>query len=124
MGLIFYSSFMAIFLIATWRLVKAVQTDRRWQLRGVAYGALGAIVAFNVSSVAHFNFGDGEVVMVFWLLTGLAFAVRRIASETRDTELQGLVTTPPLQDRSNKNRSPERATASESSVRAAKAKPS
>ena len=124
MGLIFYSSFMAIFLVVTWRLVKSVQTDSRWQLRGIAYGALGAIVAFNVSSVAHFNFGDGEVVMAFWLLTGLAFAVRRIASGTHDTDLQGLETTPPLQDRSNKNQFPEQATTSESSVRAAKAKPS
>ena len=45
---------------------------------GVALGVLGAVVGFNVSSLVQFNFGDGEVAMTFWLLTGLAFGVRRL----------------------------------------------
>ena len=123
LGLVFYCSFMTIFLLTTWRLVKMVQSDSRWRLRGVAHGALGAIVAFNVSSLAHFNFGDGEVVMAFWLLTGLVFAVRRIAFESRGPERPEQASTPPSQHSSNRNRLREQAAASESSVRAARAKP-
>jgi O-antigen ligase len=123
LGLVFYYSFMTMFVLKTWRLIKMVQSDSRWQLRGIAHGGLGAIVAFNVSSFAHFNFGDGEVVMAFWLLTGLAFAVRRIAFETRAPERPEQMSAPPSRDSSNRSRLRGQAAASESSVRAARAKP-
>jgi O-antigen ligase len=123
LGLVFYYSFMTIFVLKTWRLIKIVKSDRRWQLWGIALGGLGAIVAFNVSSFAHFNFGDGEVVMAFWLLTGLAFAVRRIAFETRAPERPEQMSAPPSPDSSNRSRLRGQAAASESSVRAARAKP-
>jgi len=123
LGLMFYCSFMTILFLSTWKLVKMVRSDESWKLRGIAYGALGAIAAFNVSSLAHFNFGDGEVVMMFWLVTGLVFAVRRIALESRDPGRLEQAAAPPSQDSSNKNLLQEQATASESSVQAARAKP-
>src|SRR5262249_23596575 len=82
LGLIFYYAFMTIFTLKLWRLIKRINADGRWQLRGLAVAGLGTVVAFNTSSLVHFNFGDGEVVMAFWLLTGLAFAAHRMASET------------------------------------------
>jgi hypothetical protein len=45
-----------------------------WQQRAVILGALGGLVGFSFSSFVHFNFGDGEVVIVFWLILGLAMA--------------------------------------------------
>jgi O-antigen ligase/polysaccharide polymerase Wzy-like membrane protein/PDZ domain-containing protein len=123
LGLIAYYSFMTIAILETWRLIKRVKSDRRWQLSGIALGGLGTIVAFNVSSFAHFNFGDAEVVMAFWLLTGLAFAVRRIAFEARADAQPGRTSAPPSANSSNRSRLPEQAAASESSVRAARAKP-
>ena len=123
LALTFYGSLMTIFLVTTWRLIKMVRSDIRWQLRGIACGGLGAIVAFNVSSLAHFNFGDGEVVMAFWLLTGLVFAVRRIAFEAPSDQRPEKPSTPPRQDNSHKNQNRERAAASESTARAAKSKP-
>ena len=124
LGLIFYCSFMAICLQNTWRLIKTVKSNARWQFVGIAYGGLGAIAAFNVSSLVHFNFGDGEVVMAFWLLTGLVFAVRRIAVEARDSERTEQASAPRTQNNSNKNQLREQEVAAESSVRAARAKPS
>jgi len=123
LGLIFYYSFMTMFVVETWRLIKIVKSDSRWQLWGIALGGLGAIVAFNVSSFAHFNFGDGEVVMAFWLLTGLAFAVRRIALEAPVDAEPGQTSAPPSADSSNRSRFREPAAVSEPSVRAARAKP-
>ena len=122
-GLIFYYSFMTIFVVDTWRLIKMVKSNGRWRLRAIALGALGAILAFNVSSFAHFNFGDGEVVMAFWLLTGLAFAVRRIAFETHADAKSALISAPQLADSSNRSRHRGQAAASEPNVRAARAKP-
>lgn len=121
LGLIFYYSFMAIFVLDTWQTIKIVSGDNQWQLRGIALGGLGAIVAFNVSSFAHFNFGDGEVIMAFWLLTGLAFAVRRIAIES-SVVAPGSIKEPPSRDSSNKSRHREQAAVSEPNVRAARAK--
>lgn len=55
-----------------------------WRQRAVVLGVFGALVGFNASSIVHFNFGDGEVVMVLWLALGLAMAV---ILNHRDTEV-------------------------------------
>lgn len=122
LGLILYCAVMTIFVRELWRLIKMVKRDSRWQLRGIALGGLGAVAAFSVSSLAHFNFGDGEVVMAFWLMTGLAFAVRRIALEVRDAETPVHTPAPSLADSSQRSRTREQAAAFEPSVRAARAK--
>jgi len=121
-ALIFYFSFMTVFLIQTWRSIRSGSPTRPWQVQGVALGGLGAIVAFNVSSFVHFNFGDGEVVMAFWLLTGLAFAVRRIDSESRDDLKSAQMQASRSREGSNRNLSQQPTTISEPTVRAAKAK--
>ena len=123
LGVVFYYTFMTIFVVKTWRLIQLVKPDGPWRLRGIALGGLGAIAAFNLSSLAHFNFGDGEVVMAFWLLTGLAFAVRRIALETLAPEIPEQMSELPSLDSSNRSLPREQAATSESTVRAARAKP-
>jgi O-antigen ligase len=40
----------------------------RW---GVLLGSLGAITGFFASSLVNYNFGDGEVALVFWWLMGI-----------------------------------------------------
>jgi hypothetical protein len=119
LGLVFYYSFMTILTIEIWRVVKRART---WQSRGIALGVLGAVAAFNVSSLVHFNFGDGEVVMAFWLLTGLAFAVRRISIEASATDSSGRMPVWPSSGDSHRNRLPQPATTVEPSARAARAK--
>ena len=120
-ALIFYYSFMMVFLIESWRFVRS-SSVKDWQVQGIALGGLGAFVAFNVSSLAHFNFGDGEVIMAFWLLTGLALAVRRIASESRDNSKSSQIQPPPSPDSLNRSLFPESTTIAEPTAQAAKAK--
>jgi hypothetical protein len=122
LGLIFYYSFMTIFAVEIWRLIKRVKPSGNWQIFGIALGGLGAIVAFNVSSLVHFNFGDGEVVMVFWLMTGLSFAIRRIVFEAFDG-VREHKSAPPSPNSSDRSLLPQQEAAVEPSVRAAKAKP-
>jgi O-Antigen ligase/PDZ domain len=38
---------------------------------GILLGTLGALTGFLVSSLVNYNFGDGEVVMLFWFLMGV-----------------------------------------------------
>ena len=122
-ALLLYYGMMAIFAVEMWRLAKRLRQDKRWELWGVALGGLGGLVAFNISSLVHFNFGDGEVVMMFWLLTGMTFAVRRIVLEQAEPLQASRKQQPEAITDSHRNPLPEPAASVEASVRAAKAKP-
>lgn len=60
-----------------WRLAKRGEgTD--WVERGLALGALGGLAGFFTSGLVHYNLGDSEVVMIFYLIMGLALALERL----------------------------------------------
>ena len=40
-------------------------------------GALGGLVGFFISGLVHYNWGDSEVVMIFYLIMGLSVVVER-----------------------------------------------
>jgi O-antigen ligase len=67
-----------VFLYARmlWRLWRAPGLDD-WRERGLVLGALGGLVGFFASGLVHYNLGDSEVVMVFYLIMGLALALER-----------------------------------------------
>jgi O-antigen ligase len=44
--------------------------------RGLSLGALGGLVGFFASGLVHYNWGDSEVVMVFYLIMGLSLSVK------------------------------------------------
>jgi uncharacterized membrane protein YuzA (DUF378 family) len=43
-------------------------------------GALGGLAGFLSSGLVHYNWGDSEVIMVFYLIMGLAFVVERTSA--------------------------------------------
>jgi hypothetical protein len=42
-----------------------------WRERGILLGCLGGLIGFFVSGMVHYNLGDGEVAMIFYLLMGI-----------------------------------------------------
>ena len=120
-ALIFYFGMMTILFLAILRSTRRLKLAGQWDLWGIELGCLGGLVAFNVSSFAHFNFGDGEVVMAFWLLMGLAFAVQRIASDANEGP-QSEPLSALTEDSSHRSPLLEPATTAEPSVQAARAK--
>jgi O-antigen ligase len=62
-----------------WTLLKAVIAEKRspsgdrWRL-GILLGCLGGLIGFFISGIVHYNIGDGEVAMIFYLL--MAVGVR------------------------------------------------
>ena len=38
---------------------------------GLLLGSLGALTGFLASSLVNYNYGDGEVVMLFWFVMGI-----------------------------------------------------
>jgi membrane-associated protease RseP (regulator of RpoE activity) len=121
-ALAFYFSLMTILALESWRLVRRLEESTHWRARGIAIGGVGVIAAFNVSSLVHFNFGDGEVVMAFWLMTGLVFAVRRIILDSDAASKSERTPAPAVEEGLYKNLPREPEIASEPSARAAKAR--
>ena len=71
-----------------WRLRKQV-AEENWIERGIVLGALGGLVGFMLSGVVHYNWGDSEVVMIFYLIMGLSLVVERQTRE-RTSSSSGL----------------------------------
>ncbi len=120
-ALAFYFSFMTIFFVEMRRSFRRARREGKNEMAGIVLGVMGALIAFNISSIVHFNFGDGEVVMHLWLMTGLAFAVRRLTQQEprSKSEHKG---EPPSGEDSQKNPRPQQEAISEPSVRAAGAR--
>jgi O-antigen ligase len=75
----------ALFVWAAWLFVYARsllralrrKTPEGWVERGLLLGALGGLAGFVAGGLVHYNFGDSEVVMVFYFIMGLALAAVR-----------------------------------------------
>jgi O-antigen ligase len=89
----------ALFVWAAWlfaygrALLRALrrQTLDDWVERGLLLGALGGLVGFVAGGLVHYNFGDSEVVMVFYFIMGLALAAERPGREGAPGEAGGRV---------------------------------
>lgn len=46
-----------------------------WPAHGLIVGAFGGTIGFLTSGLVHYNWGDSEVVMIFYLIMGLSLAV-------------------------------------------------
>ena len=70
-----------------WLILLAVYVRMLWHIsrrhalddfaRGLAVGALGGTLGFFTSGLVHYNWGDSEVVMVFYFIMGLCLVVDR-----------------------------------------------
>lgn len=54
-----------------------------WVSRGILLGCFGGMIGFFVSGLVHYNLGDQEVAMVFFMLMGIATFVCRSADEIK-----------------------------------------
>lgn len=46
-----------------------------WRIQGILLGCFGGLIGFSASGLVHFNLGDAEVAMVFFMLMGLSVSV-------------------------------------------------
>jgi O-antigen ligase len=70
-----------------WRQLK-LAGENCWCERGVLLGALGGLLGFFTAGFLHYNFGDSEVAMIFYLLMGLTLVNRnQVAAIKAETVL-------------------------------------
>lgn len=67
---------MALYARMLWRLQRRLSKDS-WIERGLALGALGGLLGFMTSGIVHYNWGDSEVVMIFYMIMGTSLALDR-----------------------------------------------
>jgi len=67
---------MGTYAWTLWRTRRRLANEN-WLGRGIVLGALGGLVGFMTSGLVHYNWGDSEVVMIFYLIMGLSLVVTR-----------------------------------------------
>lgn len=75
--LLAWLAWLALYVRELWHSLR--RDNLAWPERGLLLGALGGTAGFLLSGLVHYNWGDSEVVMVFYLLMGLSLAVTRTA---------------------------------------------
>jgi len=73
-ALIVWLILLGIYGRMLWRLRRTMPREN-WIERGILFGALGGLIGFMSSGVVHYNWGDSEVVMIFYLIMGLSLVV-------------------------------------------------
>ncbi len=81
-ALLLWCVFLALVFARLFRSLRQDTGDEDLVIRGIKLGALGGLTGFFVGGVVHYNLGDGEVALVFYLLTGLGLKVAELASRS------------------------------------------
>jgi O-antigen ligase len=75
-ALLLWLAFLSIYARTLWRSIRS-SAKLEWIERGILLGALGGLAGFFTSGLVHYNWGDSEVVMVLYMIMGLALAIHR-----------------------------------------------
>ncbi|HYK21238.1 MAG TPA: hypothetical protein VEV42_10925, partial [Pyrinomonadaceae bacterium] len=78
-ALVVWLILLALYARMLWRITRGDTIDNF--ARGLAVGALGGTIGFFTSGLVHYNWGDSEVVMVFYFIMGLCLMVYRTRQE-------------------------------------------
>lgn len=79
--LVAWIAWMYFYLRMLSRHIGIRRNDLAWPERGLLLGCFGATIGFIAGGLVHNNWGDSEVVMIFYLLMGLSLAVNRMLAE-------------------------------------------
>ena len=73
-----------------WRTASRGEKSRRdssdTNRYGLLLGATGAVAGFFASSLVNYNFGDGEVALVFWWLLGIVVVLSEAGAESQSPQ--------------------------------------
>ena len=87
-ALIVWLIVMGLYVRILWRLVRdKTRTTVDDFSRGLALGALGGTIGFFTSGLVHYNWGDSEVVTIFYFIVGLCLVVERTSQRTTDSSV-------------------------------------
>ena len=85
-ALIVWLILLAVYIRMLWRIVRRAEIDDF--SRGLAVGALGGALGFLTSGLVHYNWGDSEVVTIFYFIMGLCLVVERTNQRVADSSIR------------------------------------
>ncbi|MDQ6652781.1 MAG: O-antigen ligase family protein, partial [Acidobacteriota bacterium] len=88
-ALILWLWIMALFWFTASRGEKSTRDSSDTNRYGILLGATGAVAGFFASSLVNYNFGDGEVALVFWWLLGIVLSEARGRDRDQRSEIRG-----------------------------------
>jgi hypothetical protein len=68
---------------------QSLRESRDTNGHGLLLGATGAVAGFFLSSLVNYNFGDGEVALLFWWLLGIVVVMTAANRTTKETSSRG-----------------------------------
>lgn len=80
-ALLLWLTVLALYARALWRAISSTDVND-WRRRGILLGCLGGAIGFFASGFVHYNLGDQEVAMIFFLL--MALGMRAAPSPTEN----------------------------------------
>jgi len=88
-ALIVWLILLGVYIRMLWRIVREkAQDDADNFSRGLALGALGGTIGFFTSGLVHYNWGDSEVVTIFYFIMGLCLVVERTNQRLKDSSVR------------------------------------
>jgi hypothetical protein len=86
-ALIVWLILIGVYVRMLWRVSRREMIDDF--ARGLAVGALGGALGFFASGLVHYNWGDSEVVTIFYFVMGLCLVVERTNQHVADSRVRG-----------------------------------
>ena len=83
-ALIVWLILIGLYVRMLWKIVREAESFSR----GLALGALGGTIGFFTSGLVHYNWGDSEVVTVFYFIMGLCLIVERTNQRATDSSVR------------------------------------
>ena len=84
-ALVVWLILLGLYVRMLWRLIRNRTDDLA---RGLALGALGGTIGFFTSGLVHYNWGDSEVVTIFYFIMGLCLVVERTNQQIEDSSVR------------------------------------
>ncbi|HKP47029.1 MAG TPA: O-antigen ligase family protein [Pyrinomonadaceae bacterium] len=75
-ALLVWLALLFVYARTIWRTLKQ-QDKLHWIEHGILLGALGGLTGFLISGLVHYNWGDSEVIMIFYFTMGLVLSLHR-----------------------------------------------
>jgi O-antigen ligase len=85
-ALIVWLTLIGVYVRMLWRITRRKVIDDF--ARGLTVGALGGALGFFASGLVHYNWGDSEVVTIFYFVMGLCLVVERTNQRVAESSVR------------------------------------
>jgi hypothetical protein len=84
-AVIFWLWIMTVFWLTASRAERSQRKSRDTNRYGILLGATGAVVAVFANSIVNYNFGNEQVMIVFWWLMGMVVVMAEVNSKKEES---------------------------------------